>query len=347
MTTAVSSRRFSSRWEGRRRPSSHPSSTAAAFLTAWVRHRPCGWPATPRPRSPSSPKSRARATRCACAARLPPTAVQTWWWSRSSTTTCPSWWTWSLGELQARGLGVRQLLHPIFKTQRDAAGRLQRVLGPGDQNWNDGHQESYIAIYLAVDLAEAAAADVVGTLSAILDEVRAAVGDWQAMLWMVQAAARRLEETPPRVPAAELQEALAFLRWLAADNFTFLGAREYRLPAEGETAALIPDETVGLGLLRDSTARALRRDARRPSGTAREAYRLNGAPAPLRRHQGEPSEPRASARLRGLRRRQELPPRRHRARRGPHRRPFHLAGVHDLAARHSSPAPQGREGASR
>src|SRR5688572_24302193 len=29
-----------------------------------------------------------------------------------------------LGELQTRGLEVRQLLHPIFKTARDATGRL-------------------------------------------------------------------------------------------------------------------------------------------------------------------------------------------------------------------------------
>ncbi len=53
-----------------------------------------------------------------------------------------------MGELQARGLAVRLLLHPIFKTRRDKAGRLQAVVGPGDQNWSDGHQESYIAIHL-------------------------------------------------------------------------------------------------------------------------------------------------------------------------------------------------------
>src|SRR5262245_5566524 len=40
-----------------------------------------------------------------------------------------------MGELQVRGLRVRQLLHPIFKARRDKAGRLQAVLGPGDQDW--------------------------------------------------------------------------------------------------------------------------------------------------------------------------------------------------------------------
>ncbi len=36
--------------------------------------------------------------------------------------------------------------------------------------------------------------------------------------------------TPPPLPADEVAEAVAFLEWLADDNFTFLGVREYRLP---------------------------------------------------------------------------------------------------------------------
>src|SRR5215211_2235401 len=53
-----------------------------------------------------------------------------------------------MGELQMRGLEVRWLLHPIFKTKRDGSGRLLAILGPGDQNWNDGRQESYISVQL-------------------------------------------------------------------------------------------------------------------------------------------------------------------------------------------------------
>src|SRR5262245_43494601 len=53
-----------------------------------------------------------------------------------------------LGELQARGLGVLALLHPILKTERNGAGRLNKIIGSGDQDWDDGHQESYIAVLL-------------------------------------------------------------------------------------------------------------------------------------------------------------------------------------------------------
>ena len=156
-----------------------------------------------------------------------------------------------MGELQARGLGVRQLLHPTFKALRDAAGRLTTLQGPGDKNWSDGRQESYIAIYLDKPLCEAVQADLAGALSSILDEVRAAVTDWKPMLRLAEAAARRLAETPSSLPAGVLEEYIAFLRWLTAGNFTFLGAREYRLAGSGETADLVPAPAERLGLLRN------------------------------------------------------------------------------------------------
>ncbi|HEY7548956.1 MAG TPA: NAD-glutamate dehydrogenase [Hyphomicrobiaceae bacterium] len=174
----------------------------------------------------------------------------------------------AMGELQARGLAVRQLLHPIFNARRDPAGRLQAILGPGDQSWSDGQQESYIAIFLATGLSEAAAAHLAGTLSAILDEVRAAVADWQPMRRLVQDAARRLEKSAPRTARADVAEAVAFLHWLANNNFTFLGAREHRLAGAAGAERLVIVESSGLGLLRDPAVDTL------PGETARSAAPL-------------------------------------------------------------------------
>jgi glutamate dehydrogenase len=167
-----------------------------------------------------------------------------------------------MGELQARGLSVRQLLHPTFKTRRDKAGQLEALLGPGDRNWSDGHQESYIAVHLAESLPEAVHADLIGTLSAILDEVRLAVTDWEAMRSLARAAAQGLEHAPG-FPAEGLGEAAAFLEWLEADSFTFLGAREYRLAGAAGAQELEPVAGSGLGLLRDP---ALERASVAPAG---------------------------------------------------------------------------------
>ena len=47
-----------------------------------------------------------------------------------------------------------------------------------------------------------------------------------------------LQTTPPPLPADEIAEAIQFLQWLAADNFTLLGARDYAYA--GEEQALTP-----------------------------------------------------------------------------------------------------------
>jgi glutamate dehydrogenase len=163
-----------------------------------------------------------------------------------------------MAELQARGLAVRKFLHPIFKTERDKAGRLQALAGPGDQNWNAGNQESYICVQLP-PLSEAAQRDLVKALSDVLSAVRAAVTDWQPMLRKVRDAIRHLEAAPRSIPEDELHEALAFLLWLEAGNFTFLGVREFRLTGDLETGALVPMKNGGLGVLRDPKVQVLRR----------------------------------------------------------------------------------------
>src|SRR5690606_17824950 len=74
-------------------------------------------------------------------------------------------------ELHARGLTIDLVLHPLIKSERTPDGRLVRVLGIGDKSWNDGRQESYIAVHVAgLDAAERDS--IVAALSDILKEVR-------------------------------------------------------------------------------------------------------------------------------------------------------------------------------
>jgi glutamate dehydrogenase len=184
-----------------------------------------------------------------------------------------------LGELQARGLGVRFLFHPIFKVRRDKAGHLQEIAGPGDANWGDGQQESYIAIHTK-PLSDSAGRDLVAAISAILGEVRLVVADWAAMLARLRAAITQLEVAPPGVPADLLGESIAFLKWLEAGNFTFLGSREYELSGDAETGDLIARGGPGLGVLRDHTVHVLRRGTELVAMTP-EVRRFFFARAPL------------------------------------------------------------------
>ena len=60
-----------------------------------------------------------------------------------------------------------------------------------------------------------------------------------------------LEDRPPRLPHAEVAEAIAFLKWMDDDHFTYLGYREYRFQGTGASARSKIDPKSGLGLLRD------------------------------------------------------------------------------------------------
>ncbi len=184
-----------------------------------------------------------------------------------------------MGELQARGLDVRYLFHPIFKTRRDKAGRLEDIVGPGDRGWADGCQESYIALHTKV-LDDATGRDLIDALGGILDEVRAVVADWRPMLECLRRAIADLEAGPRDVPADLLAESIAFLKWLEAGNFTFLGARQYELDGDAETGDLVPRGGPGLGILRDEAVKVLRRGAELVAMTP-EVRRFFFAPAPL------------------------------------------------------------------
>src|SRR5258705_10160716 len=64
--------------------------------------------------------------------------------------------------------------------------------------------------------------------------------------------------SPPPLPIDEVAEANQFLQWLCADNFTFLGLREYRFSPDTDASDEI-SAGQGLGILRDPDVRILRR----------------------------------------------------------------------------------------
>ena len=90
-------------------------------------------------------------------------------------------------------------------------------------------------------------------ITSVLGDVRAAVADWRKMLDRVSECLKELEVNPPRVDAADLAESKDFISWLINNNFTFLGARDYKLIGDGTNRALQAVPGSGLGVLRDET----------------------------------------------------------------------------------------------
>ncbi len=97
--------------------------------------------------------------------------------------------------------------------------------------------------------------EIVETLRGVLGEVRLAVQDWKPMLERVNGLVAELKTNPPPLPVDEIAEAIQFLQWLLADNFTFIGMRDYVFDGRD----LAPNFDSGLGIMRSRELRVLGR----------------------------------------------------------------------------------------
>jgi glutamate dehydrogenase len=160
-----------------------------------------------------------------------------------------------LGELNERGLDIRLLVHPVFTVERDAAGNLVAFKGTRKA---EGTRESFIHIHIAGVMEAAQRAEIVRAVAEVLADVRVCVEDWRPMLARAGEIIAELRANPPPLAADEIAEAVQFLEWIAGDNFTLLGARDYRF-TQGAEEPLAPKFETGLGLLRSREMRLLRR----------------------------------------------------------------------------------------
>jgi len=161
-------------------------------------------------------------------------------------------------DLTRKGYGIHLVIHPVMRIRRDEAGHIVEVLDP--------EAESDGAIPESILHAEVGREHDLDKLDAlrrsierVLDQVRAAVEDWQQMRERAQALTDELDQIPPPgIDRATIDETKAFLTWLADEHFTFLGYRDYELTEgqdgeDGAGALLKAIDGSGLGILRGNS----------------------------------------------------------------------------------------------
>ena len=164
----------------------------------------------------------------------------------------------TMAELAEQGIEVTLVAHPIIAVERDEQGKLLRFYGETLPEGARGERESLIHFHIARLDADADRKKLIEGLTKTLNDVRACVTDWRAMRARVEQAIKTFSSNPPPLPIDEVAEANQFLQWLCADNFTFVGLREYRFLPDSDA----PDDIntgVGLGILRDPDVKVLRR----------------------------------------------------------------------------------------
>ena len=141
------------------------------------------------------------------------------------------------------GLTIHKLMHPLLGIVRDEAGNLQRSARRGTA---ETRTESWI--HLEIDrIGDPGQIDALRTeIAELLTDVRAAVEDHALMRQNIATAISDLEASPK----PENKEIADFMRWIAAENFVFLGYTHYL--ADSDAGELKRAEDGGLGLLRRS-----------------------------------------------------------------------------------------------
>ncbi|GAA5119853.1 NAD-glutamate dehydrogenase [Pseudonocardia adelaidensis] len=153
-------------------------------------------------------------------------------------------------ELDRHGLGVHLALHPVFEVVRGTDGELLAVL-EHEAEEAGAVRESFHHIEIDRQADPAVLDRLRRDLVRVLGDVRAAHEDQAAMRERAVSIAQGLLAEAQIADPRDQAEAAEFLRWLAADHFTFLGYREYELVPGPDEDVLRAVAGSGLGILRN------------------------------------------------------------------------------------------------
>ncbi|MFL6239500.1 MAG: NAD-glutamate dehydrogenase [Actinomycetes bacterium] len=156
-------------------------------------------------------------------------------------------------ELNRQGFSIHLVVHPQLRVRRDAVGEFIAVVPHDAPESEDLVAESWIHVEIDRHSDVSVFAGLQRDLRRVLEDVRAAVEDWSRMRSRVGDAIAELRAgVPDAVPNHDVDETIALLEWIAADNFTFLGYRDYTLSRDSAEPVLSSVPATGLGILRDS-----------------------------------------------------------------------------------------------
>lgn len=163
-----------------------------------------------------------------------------------------------------------------MRITRDASGVINSVEPYSVDDSRDGAQiES--PVYMEIDRQTDPQTLVMieENLNRVLSDVQVVVADWEPMQARVREAIQALSQSSDALSSEDVSESIAFLEWMLDGQFTFLGARDYKVVGEGDQLALRLVSGSGLGVLRDeSTSKVTRLFSDLPE-LAREAMLSN------------------------------------------------------------------------
>jgi len=152
-------------------------------------------------------------------------------------------------EVNRRGHSIHTLQSSVLSVRRDASGKLLEVLPKGSEGQGIS-AESLIFMEIDRIAAPSALRDLSSAIADVLGDVRLAVADFAPMKAKVTDLLKWLSSAALKEDKHYVEEVKAFLQWLAADHFTFLGYEEFSVKTAASGAQIVYDESALLGLSR-------------------------------------------------------------------------------------------------
>ena len=128
-----------------------------------------------------------------------------------------------MGEIAERRLDVHLVAHPVFGVRRDG----QQADGARRARRCAARARASSIFISRRSRTMPARAELVRALQTCSTKCGWRCRTGAPMLERVNGIVTELKTNPPPLPVDEIAEAIQFLQWLLADNFTFLGVRDY------------------------------------------------------------------------------------------------------------------------
>ncbi|WP_051258792.1 NAD-glutamate dehydrogenase [Chitinibacter tainanensis] len=144
--------------------------------------------------------------------------------------------------LNALKYQASMVIHPVITVHRDEQGHFT------EQDDALVCKESWMHFEITRISQPARLAELQQRIENVLAQITACVADWSRMAEHVVDLLEVLRHQPPPLPAPAVKESVAFLEWLLAGHFVFLGTRQYQFVGDELTL----QANSGLGILRDA-----------------------------------------------------------------------------------------------
>ena len=147
--------------------------------------------------------------------------------------------------LNRLGYTIHLTIHPVLDVSRDKNGILTAL---NHRSTDVGH-ESFLCFQISRESRAERLDTIASELSRVLSEVSAANTDSTAMSELALSLANNLDSADMPGDDETRSEAAALCRWIAQENFTFLGAVRYERSSDDD-GLLSPNAASTLGILR-------------------------------------------------------------------------------------------------